>query len=98
MKIFNITFLLLIALIKFIESCMRVTKCKWKDPCNKYKKYKDCISHKGCIIGKPNDSGVEVNIDIGDGNTNPNKPIPSPLVCVKKNFKQCYINARCAIF
>ena len=103
MKIINIIFFYLITLIKFIESCMRVTDCQWNDPCNNYKLYKECLSHKECTMGKPEDSGGELFIDIGDddeifNDPNQNPPIPPPLACVSKDIKQCYINIRCSIF
>ena len=103
MKIVNIIVLLLIAAIKYIESCMRVTNCQWKDPCNKYTKYKDCYAHKGCTMGQPDDSGGQIYIEIGDddeimSDPNQNPPIPAPLFCVSKDVKQCYVKLSCAIF
>ena len=103
MKILNIILFILIAVIKFIESCMRVTNCQWKDACNKYTNVKDCYANKECTMGKPDDSGGEIYVDIGDAdeiisNPNQNPPIPEPLFCVSKNKKQCYIKLSCAIF
>jgi len=83
---------------------MRVTNCEWKDPCNKYKTFKECNEHKECTLGEPEDSGFEVHFEYGDGDDlddymdNVNQGIHPPLFCVKKNFRQCYIRLRCTIF
>jgi hypothetical protein len=104
MKFIHVLILLLVALIKFVESCMRLTNCEWKDPCNKYTTVQECYEHKECTLGQPEDSGVEVHFEYGDaddlgGNMdNANPGIPPPLFCVKKDFKQCYIRMQCAIF
>ncbi len=103
MKIISIIIFYLITLIKFVESCMRLTNCQWNDPCNNYKLYKDCLSHKECTIGNPEDSRGDIKIDIGDDDEILNDPnqdpyIPPTLACVSKDIDQCYIKIMCSIF
>ena len=95
MKILNILFLILIALIKYIESCMKLTNCEWTDPCNKYLEVEECLKHNECEMGVPQESGFYGHIEYGDDN--PNNAIPPmnyggeihpPLVCIKKKFSK----------
>ena len=103
MNFIHIVLLSLIALIKFVESCMRLTDCEWTDPCKKYEQ-SECLQHNECTFGLPQDSGIEGQIDYGEDNDYPGKmdkqyiPPVEPIYCVKKNFKQCYIKIACNIF
>ena len=100
-------FLILISLIKFIESCMKLTNCQWSDPCNNYS-LKDCLNHNECTIGSPDDSSVEIRYehDFGgyneeiQGNQINQSPTgyPQPLICKDKKIPQCYFKLSCTIF
>ena len=62
-------FLIIITAIKYIESCMRVTKCSWReDPCNKYKDIISCTNNADCKwenIDEPPESPVNIGIEFG---------------------------------
>lgn len=101
----HILILLLVGLIKFVESCMRVTDCNWTDPCNKYSIIKECNQHEECTVGQPEDSGFELYLEYGKGDDNSygnmdnQNAVPfQPLACVTPNFKKCYIRFQCTIF
>ena len=110
MKFIAYTVLIIVVLIKYIESCMRLTGCSWgEDPCNKYSDMNACLKQTGCKWGDLEDIPESpVNIEISLGNEvkvepklNDNSPKENPnnnmiIICQGKNFKPCYFN--CQIF
>ena len=109
MKLFTFLLLLIITLIKYIESCLsryfRLTDCSWSggDPCNQYNA-DECSEHEGCIwdhIEGPNDRlGVGVEVKSGETKVSLNtvddgRPIDI-IACKGKNYKPCYFS--CSIF
>ena len=96
----------MVALIKYIESCIKLTGCSWSDdPCNKYKTMTECFNNADCKWGNleyPPDSPIELGF--GDGlkpqvqlkdNTQPGPP-PYGELCKGRNYEPCYFY--CAIF
>ena len=69
MKLLLNIFLLIITLIKYIESCIRVIHCSWgEDPCWKYKDMNTCFSNADCQWGnleEPPESPVNVEVSFG---------------------------------
>ena len=110
MKILLSILLVAVNLIKFIESCMKLTGCSWgKDPCNKYTNMAECFKNADCQWGnldEPPDSPIEVGVKFWNGaepyvhfkdNNNNNVPLAPPIItCKGRNFESCYFN--CAIF
>ena len=69
MKLLLNLFLIIITLIEYIESCMRLTGCSWgNDPCTKYKDMYSCFNNADCMWGnleEPPESPVNVEIEFG---------------------------------
>ena len=109
MKFFAFLLLLIITLIKYIESCLdnyiRLTDCSWSgDPCNKYKK-NECSEHSDCVWGHAEGppEQLELGVDLGNGdmelyNADGGDPHPPMdiILCKGKNYKSCHFT--CSIF
>ena len=69
MKFILYMFLIIITIIKYIESCIRVFGCSWgKDPCMKYKDMKTCFKNADCKWGnidEPPESPFDVEVNFG---------------------------------
>ena len=69
MKLLLNIFLIIITTIEYIESCIRVINCSWKqDPCMKYKDMYTCFSNADCQWGnleEPPESPVNIEVSFG---------------------------------
>ena len=69
MKLLINIFLIIITLIKYIESCIRVIGCSWgDDPYWEYKDMNTCFSNADCQWGnleEPPESPVNVQVSFG---------------------------------
>ena len=69
MKIILNILLIIITVIKYIESCMRIINCSWgDDPCMKYKDIKTCFQNADCKWGnleEPPESPFSVEVKFG---------------------------------
>ena len=96
-------FLILISFIKFVESCMdiKLLNCQWKDPCKKIP-LKECLNHKECTIGDPDDPTFEVSFQQSfggyEGNQFQEDNLPPNFICKDKEKETCHFNIGCSIF
>ncbi len=71
MKFLSYTILIIIIIIDYIESCMRLWSCTWKDdPCLQYNDINNCFNHTECKWGnleEPPQSPVNVKVEFGNG-------------------------------
>ena len=71
MKFLSYTILIIIIIINYIESCMRLWSCSWKDdPCLQYNDIDTCFNHTECKWGnleEPPQSPVNVKVEFGNG-------------------------------
>ena len=69
MKLLLNIFLVIITLVKYIESCIRVTDCSWgDDPCWEYKDMTSCFSNADCQWGnleEPPESPANLEVRFG---------------------------------
>ena len=66
MKFIAYILLIIVLLIEYIESCMRLTGCSWgKDPCLEYKDMNTCLKQTECKWGDLEDLPESpVNVEI----------------------------------